>query len=1201
MVGKLRSVISTLLIFTVSSTITMPVVGGSTLYVDDDAVLGGDGLTWETSYRFLRDALQFAAEPENGVSEIRVAQGVYKPDRDESNPKGDGYRNKTFQLVDGVLLLGGYAGIGADDPDARDIELYETSLSGDLLGNDGPDFENNDENSFHVVTGTGTFEGTLLEGMTIRSGKAPIGGNVSGAGLYNLSGRLTVNACTFRQNMAQRGGGLAYPQGTGSAIISNCTFISNYSTSSASSYPGGGAIWIYEGNPQIVNCTFNLNISNRSGAAISSNSSSPVIENCVFNNNTAFVGSGGAVVIYLGNATISNCLFNGNSAFDGLGGGIHNYSTDNTEVTNCLFIGNYAGHRGGGFYDLSSNSVVTNCTFSGNSAGEQGGGIGNPAVLNNCIIWDNSPNDIYIFNDKNTWIQHSNIRGGWFGAGSDNIDADPLFVDPLNGDFHLAPGSPCIDSGDNTSVPKGIIIDLDGNQRFLDEPCVSDTGVGKPPVVDMGVYEHQVLFVDCNNNNVRDQCEINKGSSQDNNGNGIPDECEAGQYIGPSGGSWFDSDNWSGSEIPNSSTEVTISVNVVIKGGKAQASIVRILNGGSLTLSNSTLVTQLVDLALGAQLIGYGVITGDVFNRGTISPGLPIGILSILGNYTQTLSGKLNIELAGLEQGVEHDALLVVGATSLNGELAVDFVLPFGPMCNDDFDVLSLNFLPSEFAQVNLSDMPATLNFSVEYSEESVQIEIWPFAFESQKIVPLDVDQGDSFGRSVSISGDVALVGAEFGAVGAGNDGTAFVYRLQQENCGDSQCPIWIKETKLFAFDTDSGDRFGKAVSIDGDLAIVGAYRVNNKGAAYIFQYDGKEWSSPVKVVAAMGAQNGRFGWSVSVSGDRVLVGEYRDDDNGEASGSAYIFKYLLGTWYLESKLLASDGAEDDLFGRAVAISGDVAIAGAMWDDDNGSNSGSAYIFRFDGENWIEESKLSPSDAVEIEWFGYSSDISGDVAIVGALFDNSDDNLSGSAYIFRYDGKSWIEETKLVPSDSQRLDNFGSSVSIDNDTVVVGAWHDDDSGHDSGSAYVFHYDGQTWSQGSKLLASDGAQEDFYGFEVAVSGDYAIVGAHEDDDNGEGSGSAYIYAAIFEDCNSNGFLDSCDIADGFSDDINNNGIPDECEIIGDLNGDGVVSTVDLLILFSSWGQCVNCADCPADINNDCNVNEQDLNLLLNGWG
>ena len=142
--------------------------GGGLLFVDDDARSGGDGISWDSAYRFLADAL-FAAG-KGRVAEIHVAQGVYLPDRDESNPDGTGDREATFQLINDLALMGGYAGIGAKDPDARDIELYETILSGDLLGNDALDFKNNDENSFHVVQGNAIDETAVLDGFRITSG-----------------------------------------------------------------------------------------------------------------------------------------------------------------------------------------------------------------------------------------------------------------------------------------------------------------------------------------------------------------------------------------------------------------------------------------------------------------------------------------------------------------------------------------------------------------------------------------------------------------------------------------------------------------------------------------------------------------------------------------------------------------------------------------------------------------------------------------------------------------------------------------------------------------------------------------------------------------------------------------------------------------------------------------------------------------------
>jgi len=192
------------------------------------------------------------------------------------------------------------------------------------------------------------------------------------------------------------------------------------------------------------------------------------------------------------------------------------------------------------------------------------------------------------------------------------------------------------------------------------------------------------------------------------------------------------------------------------------------------------------------------------------------------------------------------------------------------------------------------------------------------------------------------------------------------------------------------------------------------------------------------------------------------------------------------------AKLLASDGAVGDRFGKSVSLDGDTAIVGADFHDNNGiSNSGSAYIFHFDGTNWNQEASLLASDGAENDYLGNEVSIDGDVAIVGAQYD------------------------------------------------------DNENGTDAGSAYLFGFDGTNWKQEAKLLASDGAAGDHFGWYVSIDGDVAIVGAPFDDDNGTDSGSAYIFAGV-GDCNDNGVADICDIANGDSKDENGNGIPDECE-------------------------------------------------------
>ncbi|MDP7032835.1 MAG: FG-GAP repeat protein, partial [Gemmatimonadota bacterium] len=174
-----------------------------------------------------------------------------------------------------------------------------------------------------------------------------------------------------------------------------------------------------------------------------------------------------------------------------------------------------------------------------------------------------------------------------------------------------------------------------------------------------------------------------------------------------------------------------------------------------------------------------------------------------------------------------------------------------------------------------------------------------------------------------------------------------------------------------------------------------------------------------------------------------------------------------------EAKLLAADGAASDYFGFSVSISGDTAVIGAAWDDDNGSYSGSAYIFRFDGKQWIQEAKLLAADGAADDHFGFSVSISGDTAVIGAYYDDDNGTASGSAYIFHFDGTQWIQEAKLLAADGDEGDWFGSSVSISGDTAVIGARSDDDNGSYSGSAYIFHFDGTQWIQEAKLLAADG--------------------------------------------------------------------------------------------------------------------------------
>ena len=210
-----------------------------------------------------------------------------------------------------------------------------------------------------------------------------------------------------------------------------------------------------------------------------------------------------------------------------------------------------------------------------------------------------------------------------------------------------------------------------------------------------------------------------------------------------------------------------------------------------------------------------------------------------------------------------------------------------------------------------------------------------------------------------------------------------------------------------------------------------------------------------------------------------------------------------------EFKLTASDGDVGDMFGVSVSISGNNAIVGARRDNDAGSQSGSAYLFVRDGENWAEQAKLTASDAEAGDFFGYSVSISGDYAIVGSFGDDDDGFNSGSAYVFKRDGTSWAEQTKLTASDAEAGDNFGHSVSISGDNVIVGS----PEGNGRGSAYLFVRGGEIWAEQAKLVASDADLPDFFGFSVSISGGTAIVGAFGDEDLEILNGSAYVFTSV----------------------------------------------------------------------------------------
>ena len=355
------------------------------------------------------------------------------------------------------------------------------------------------------------------------------------------------------------------------------------------------------------------------------------------------------------------------------------------------------------------------------------------------------------------------------------------------------------------------------------------------------------------------------------------------------------------------------------------------------------------------------------------------------------------------------------------------------------------------------------------------------------------------------------LVLLSFNAFAVDTDGDGFSDTDEATLGTDPNDPTSPLENKLTASDGAADDWFGYSVSIDGDTAIIGAIfdRDNGdfSGSAYVFVRINGVWSEQQKLTASDGEAYDQFGWSVSIDGDTALIAAYGD---GSYSGSAYVYVRSNGVWSEQAKLTASDAATtSDYFGYSVAIDGDTAVIGAYWDDDNGSNSGSAYVFVRSNGVWSEQQKLTASDGAAGDYFGSSVAIDGDTVVIGAHWDDDNDYNSGSAYVYVRSNDVWSEQAKLTASDGASRDFFGYSVAIDGDTALIGAYADNDNGANSGSAFMYVRSNGVWSEQAKLTASDRAQYDDFGYSVSIDGDTAVIGAYGDNDNGYDSGSAYI--------------------------------------------------------------------------------------------
>ncbi|MEE8155935.1 MAG: FG-GAP repeat protein [Phycisphaerales bacterium] len=381
---------------------------------------------------------------------------------------------------------------------------------------------------------------------------------------------------------------------------------------------------------------------------------------------------------------------------------------------------------------------------------------------------------------------------------------------------------------------------------------------------------------------------------------------------------------------------------------------------------------------------------------------------------------------------------------------------------------------------------------------------------ELENLLASDGSMIDQLGRAVDIDGDVAVVGAPGDADAGNNSGTAYVYQR------DPKTMDWTEQQKLVASNPAAFDFFGFSVSIGGDLLIVGAPQLPpDAGVAYIFQRMGDVWEEMAVIGPCDNDPGDSFGSSVAVIGpcDSAVIGAPGDDELGVDAGAVYVFVHQGNEWVEQAKLTASNGASENRFGSSVAVSGETIIVGAPFGSGKIGGTGAAYIFELQGDTWEEVASIGPTNGELTDAFGSAVAIEGDRALVGAPSHNALGKESGAAYFFvREDGFWSTGPQKIVPADGFAGQKFGISVALANDRACIGVGKDDDAGINAGAAYFFMQGGGQWAEISKLTASDGVGGEFFGLAVALDEDDAVIGEPLDDLNGLFAGSAYVFDA-----------------------------------------------------------------------------------------
>ncbi|MCA8981866.1 MAG: FG-GAP repeat protein [Planctomycetes bacterium] len=384
------------------------------------------------------------------------------------------------------------------------------------------------------------------------------------------------------------------------------------------------------------------------------------------------------------------------------------------------------------------------------------------------------------------------------------------------------------------------------------------------------------------------------------------------------------------------------------------------------------------------------------------------------------------------------------------------------------------------------------------------------------------VGVGSDAGWSAALEGDVAVVGAP-------GEGAAYVF--------EKQAGVWVEKTRLQASLTTPGDRFGEAVALRGGVIVVGAPDSTagsgmTSGAAFVFRKLGAVWTEVDVLSHPSPGFNDDFGSAVSTDGDRIIVGAPFTPGTGFLQGAAYIFDDPVTSDDFSdvTPVISADIADLDFYGRGVDIEGDVAAVGADLDDDNGDASGSVYVFRFGGGGWAEEDKLKPADGAALDQFGLFIDFDGNrLAVSSTAADIGGVQDAGAIYTFLYAGGVWSQEDKVVSSAPITNGQFGSDLALDGSLMIAGEAVSSSSAPVAGTVHEVRLSAGTWTDVSDTTANGGTLGDWFGFALDLDGAVFVGGAPRDALLGNDAGTAFVqgFGERFPTvCVGDGTLTSC---------------------------------------------------------------------------